>query len=216
MTLFAAGPRLSLCRFVLARSSGRRFVLARSSGRRFVLARSSGRRFVFVLAAIAAAIGVAIALTLSLFAWSAAAAAAATVPPGARVVTVTPVFGQDPNVSRHPLDHAFTITDPANVARIAGVRNGLAPFPIGILSCARGNGAEMKLTFRTSPHGRVVATVVATYTGCARVWNTGARDSRPLVDYTRSGRQVQALVLALAHLRSPYTPHSLPPLQTSA
>ena len=203
MTLFAAGPRLSR----------RRLVLARPSARRLVLARPSGRRFVLVLAAIAAALGVAIALTLSLFARSAAAATAATVPPGARVVTVTPVFGQDPNVSRHHLDHAFTITDPAKVARIAGILNGLAPFPIGVLSCARGNGAEMKLTFRTSPHGQVVATVVATYTGCARVWNTGARDSRPLVDFTRSGRQVQAAVLAIAHVRWPYTPDALPPLQ---
>ena len=174
-------------------------------------ARLSRRRFAYLLAAIAA-LGVAIALTLPLFVLPATAAPAATVPPGARVLTVTPVFGQDPNVSRHHLDHAFTITDPAKVARIAKVINRLALFPIGVLSCARGNGAEMKLTFRTSLHAKVLATVVATYTGCARVWNVNARDMRPREDYTRSGRQVQAVVLSIAHVRWPYTPTALPPL----
>lgn len=171
-------------------------------------ARLSRRRFVYPLIAIAAALAAAIAVTLSL----AAGAAAATIPAGARVVTVTPVFGQDPDVSRHHLDHAFTITDPAQVARIAAVIDGLARFPIGELSCARDNGAEMQLTFRTSPGGRVLATVVATYTGCPLVWNTDARDTRYLDDYTRSGQQVQQLVLSIAGVRWPYPPTALPPL----
>jgi len=174
--------------------------------------RLSRRRFVYPLTAIAA-LGLALALTLSLAVSTAAATAAGPAPSGARVLTVTPVFGQDPNVSRHHLDHAFTITDPAKVARIAAIINGLAPFPIGILSCARGNGAEMKLTFRARPHGKVLATVVATYTGCARVWNLNARDGRPVEDYTRSGRQLQAVVLSIAGVRWPYTPTALPPLQ---
>ena len=147
-------------------------------------------------------------MTLSL----AAGWAAATIPAGARVVTVTPVFGQDPDVSRHHLDHAFTVTDPAQVARIAAIIDGLARFPIGELSCARDNGAEMQLTFRTSPGGRVLATVVATYTGCPLVWNTDARDTRYLDDYTRSGQQVQQLVLSIAGVRWPYPPTALPPL----
>src|SRR5579872_1267159 len=172
-------------------------------------ARLSWRRVFFLLTAIAVAAGVAIGLTV----WASFDAAAATIPPGATVVTVTPVFGSDPNLSRHHLDHAFTITDPAQVARIAGIINGLAPFPIGVLSCVRGNGAEVKLTFRARPHGKVLATVVATYTGCARVWNLNARDGRPVEDYTRSGRQLQAVVLSIAGVRWPYTPTALPPLQ---
>src|SRR5580704_16633501 len=171
-------------------------------------ARPARRRIVFPLAAVAAAAVVVLGLT----AW-APSASAGTVPSGARVLTVTPVFGQDPNVSRHHLDHAFTITDPAKVARIAAIINGLAPFPIGVLSCVRGNGAEMKLTFRARPHGKVLATVVATYTGCARVWILNARDGRPVEDYTRSGRQLQAVVLSIAGVRWPYTPTALPPLQ---
>jgi hypothetical protein len=180
MTLFAAGARLSRRRLAY---------LPR----------------LYWLGALAA-----VALTLSLFAWPAAAASAAIAPSGARVLTVTPVFGQDPNVSRHHLDHAFTITDPAKVAKIAGLINNLAPFPIGIMSCIRGNGAEMKLTFRSSAHGRVLGTVLASYTGCARVWNPNATDSRPAVDYTRSGRQVQAVILSIAGVRWPYTPTALP------
>jgi hypothetical protein len=103
----------------------------------------------FLLTAIAVAAGVATGLAV----WSSDDAAAATIPSGARVVTVTPVFGRDPNTSRHQLDHAFTITDPAKVARIAAIINGLAPFPVGELSCAEDNGTVMKLTFRTSLSG---------------------------------------------------------------
>jgi hypothetical protein len=166
-------------------------------------ARPARRRIVFPLAAAAAA-----AVVLGLTAW-ASSASAGTVPSGARVLTVTPVFGQDPNVSRHHLDHAFTITDPAKVARITAIVNGLAPFPVGELSCARDNGAAMRLTFRATPHGPVVATLLATYTGCAGV----SRPGGPLLeDYTRSGQQVQRLVLAIAGVCWPYTPDVLPPL----
>jgi hypothetical protein len=124
---------------------------------------------------------------------------------------VTPVFGHDPNTSQHHLDHAFTITDPAVVARIAAIINGLAPFPIGELSCAEGNGAAMQLTFRTSLDGPTIATVLATYTGCPRVSSLDAQNMPDLEDYTSSGQQVQQLVLAIAGVRWPYTPDALPP-----
>jgi hypothetical protein len=169
-------------------------------------ARLFRRRILLLITAIAVAAGVAIGLTI----W-APGATAGTIPSGARVLTVTPTFGQDPNISRHHLDHAFTITDPAQVARIAGIINGLAPFPIGELSCAEGNGAAMQLTFRTSPDGPVVATVLATYTGCPRVWRLGAQNMPYLEDQTSSGQQVQQLVLTIAGVRWPYTPDVLPP-----
>jgi hypothetical protein len=167
-------------------------------------ARPARRRVVSSLAAVALAAAAGLGLT----AW-APGASAGTVPPGARVLIVTPVFGQDPNVSRHHLDHAFTITDPAKVARIAGIINGLAPFPIGELSCTRGNGAAMRLTFRAGLHGRVAVTLLATYTGCAGLSGPGGR---LLQDYTGSGQQVQHLVLAIAGVRWPYTPDVLPTL----
>ena len=171
-------------------------------------ARLSWRRILLLLTAIAVAAGVAIGLTV----WASFDAAAATIPPGATVVTVTPVFGSDPNISRHHLDHAFTITDPAQVARIAGIINGLAPFPIGALSCAEGNGAAMKMTFKASLSGPTLSTVLATYTGCPRVWNLAAQNMPYLVDQTSSGQQVQQLVLSIAGVRWPYTPDVLPPV----
>ena len=170
-------------------------------------ARLSWRRILLLLAAIAVAAGVAIGLTV----WASFDAAAVTIPPGATVVIVTPVFGSDPNISRHHLDHAFTITDPAQVARIAGIINGLAPFPIGALSCAEGNGAAMKMTFKASLSGPTLSTVLATYTGCPRVWNLAAQNMPYLVDQTSSGQQVQQLVLSTAGVRWPYTPDVLPP-----
>ena len=165
-------------------------------------ARLFRRRILLLLTAIVVAAGVAIGLTV----W-APGATAGTIPSGARVLTVTPVFGQDPNISRHHIDHVFTIT------RIAGIINGLAPFPIGELSCAEGNGAAMQLTFRTSLSGPVVATVLATYTGCSRVWRLDTQNMPFLEDYTSSGQQVQQLVLAIAGVRWPYTPDVLPPFR---
>jgi hypothetical protein len=172
----------------------------------FTGARLSRRRILFLLTAIVAAAGVAIGLAV----WPSGSAAAGTIPSGARVVTVTPVFGRDPNTSRHHLDHAFTITDPAKVARIAAIINGLAPFPVGELSCAEDNGAAMQLTFRTSLGGPAVSTVLATYTGCSGISSPDAPNLPFLEDYTSSGQQVQQLVLAIAGVRWPYTPDVLP------
>jgi hypothetical protein len=169
-------------------------------------ARLSRRRIVFLLAAIVAAAGVAIGLAV----WPSGSASAGTIPSQATVVTVTPVFGRDPNTSRHHLDHAFTITAAAKVARIAAIINGLAPFPRGELSCAEDNGAAMRLTFRTSPGGPAVATVLATYTGCSGIATPDAPNMPLLEGDTSSGRQVQQLVLAIAGVRWPYTPDALP------
>jgi hypothetical protein len=174
----------------------------------FTGARLSRRRILLLFTAIVVAVGVAIGLAV----WPSGRAAAGTIPSDARVVTVTPVFGRDPNISRHHLDHAFTITDPAKVTRIAAIINGLAPFPVGVLSCAEDNGAAMQLTFRTSLGGPAVSTVLATYTGCSGISSPDAPNLPFLEDYTSSGQQVQQLVMAIAGVRWPYTPDVLPPL----
>jgi len=172
-------------------------------------ARISRRRIAFALTAALAATGLAIGLAV----WPSGSAAAGTIPSTARVVTVTPVFGHDPNTSRHHLDHAFTITDPAKVAQIVAIINGLSPFPTGELSCAVDNGAAMRLTFRATLDGPVVATMLATYTGCSGVSRPDAPNMPFLDDYTDSGQQVQQLVLAIGGVRWPYTPDMLPPLR---
>lgn len=167
---------------------------------------SGHRRIVVLLSAAVAAVGVAAGLAV----WSPGRAAAATIRPGAKVVTVTPLFGRDPNVSRHHLDHAFTITDPAKVNEIVKIINGLAPFPRGELACARDNGAAMRLTFRTSLKGAVVSTLLATYTGCSGISTPQAPALPFLVGTTHSGKRVQQLVLSIAGVRWPYTPNVLP------
>ncbi len=175
----------------------------------FTGARRYRRRILLLLTAIAVTAGVVAGMAI----WPPDSAAAGTIPSGARVMTVTPGFGRDPTISRHHLDHAFTITDPAKVARIAAIINGLAPFPVGMLTCTEDNGAAMRLTFRTSLGGPVVATVLATYTGCSGISSPDAPAMPFLEDYTSSGQQVQQLVLAIAGVRWPYTPDVLPPFR---
>jgi len=183
-------------------------------------ARLSWWRVLFLFAA-----GVVDAAVLTgLVAWLAGGPAASTSPSGAvtrtipsdaRALTVTPVFGRDPNIRWHHLDHAFTITDPAKVARIAAIINGLAKFPAGAYTCGGDNGAAMRLTFKTSLGGPAVATVLAKYGGCEGI-ATPADPTFPfLVGYTSSGQDVQQLVLAIAGVRWLYRPDAMPPLRST-
>jgi hypothetical protein len=143
--------------------------------------------------------------------WLPARPAAERIPPDARVVTVTPVFGLQPDRKLEPLDPAFTVTDPAKVARIAAVIDGLALFPDGTFSCPASFGAEMRLTFRTSLKGPVVAWLTAEYGGCGVVSvSIGGKSMPALSDYTGSGPQLQQRVLAIAGVRWPYPPGALP------
>jgi hypothetical protein len=143
--------------------------------------------------------------------WLPARPAAERIPPDARVVTVTPVFGLDPNKKLDPLDRAFTVTNPAKVARIAAVIDGLPLFPPGMFSCPADSGAEMRLTFRTSPDGPAVARLTAEYGGCGVVLvSIGGRSMPALRDYTDSGSQLQQRVLAIAGVRWPYPPGTPP------
>jgi hypothetical protein len=61
--------------------------------------------------------------------WLPARPGAERIPPTAAVLTVTPVFGLNPDPRAERLDRAFTVTDPATVARIAAVVNGLPRSP---------------------------------------------------------------------------------------
>ena len=178
------------------------------------------RRVVYLLAALA---GVAAGLAIGL----GARATARWIPADARVVTVTPVFGVSPAFAvRHPaswekpwlsreeldfsreekFDHAFTITDPATVARIAAVINGFNPVGPGTYNCpASMSDPTMQLTFRTSRGGPVVASVTAEYQGCQWVWVTiGAHTLPALFQYTTSQQPMQQRVLTIARVSWPY------------
>jgi hypothetical protein len=165
-----------------------------------------GRRLLVYLCAALA--GVAAGLAIGL-----AARAPGRIPADARAVTVTPLFGFDAGTSRdRPGYYAFTVADPAKVARIVAVINGLRQLPAGAYSCPAESGSammltSMQLTFRTAPGAPVVATVGADYGGCQFAWVTvGAQTVWPLDDYTSSGRQLQQQVLAIAGTRWPSPP----------
>ena len=131
--------------------------------------------------------------------WLPARPAAERIPPGARVVTVTPVFGFYPDPLFERLDRAFTVIDPAKVARIAAVVNGLPRFPDGTFSCPADFGGQMRLTFSAAPGGPALARLTAQYGGCGSVSvRVGSRDMPALTEYPDSGPPLQQQVLAIA------------------
>lgn len=167
-------------------------------------ARPCWRRLVYLSTAAAGiAAGLAIGLT--------AHPVPTRIPPGAQVVTVTPVFGESlvpgphPGRSREKLDHAVTVTDPTTAAKIATVIDSLTPVAPGTYNCPADNGAAMQLTFRTSPGGPVVASVTAGYEGCQFVWvAVGGRTLPALDGYTSSGLPIQQRVLTIGGVAWPY------------
>jgi hypothetical protein len=129
------------------------------------------------------------------------------IPPGAQVVTVTPVFGESPvpGPRREKLDRAVTVTDPATVAKIAAVIDSLTRVAPGTYNCPADNGAAMQLTFRTSPGGPVIASVTAGYEGCQFVWVTVGGRTLPALDgHTSSGLPIQQRVLTIGGVGWPY------------
>ena len=141
--------------------------------------------------------------------WLPARPAAERIPADARVVTITPVFGLQPVKRLERLDPVVTVTNPAKVAAIAAVIDDLSLFPLGAFSCPADFGASMKLTFRTSRDGPVVARLTAEYGGCGTVSvSIDGRSMPALSDYTGTGQQLQQRVLAIAGARWPYRPGS--------
>jgi hypothetical protein len=139
--------------------------------------------------------------------WLPARPGAERVPPTASVLTVTPVFGLNPSPRAERLDRAFTVTDPAQVARIAAVVNGLPRSPAGAFSCPADSGAQMRLTFSIGPGGPVVARLTAEYGGCGTVSvRIGGRDMPALSEYPRSGPPLPQQVLAIAGVSWPVEP----------
>jgi hypothetical protein len=166
-------------------------------------ARPGRRRLVHLYAALA---GVTSGLVIGL-----AAQVPARIPADATVVTVTPVFDFGAAPSRGEPDGAFTVTDPATVAQIAAVIDGLRQLD-GTYSCPAEVDSGlmltgMLLTFRTGPGGPVVATAAADYTGCQFAWVTaGAQTVWQLDENTSSGRTMQQRILAIEAVRWPYPP----------
>jgi hypothetical protein len=140
-------------------------------------------------------------------AWLPARSAAERIPSGIRAVTVTPVFGFNPDPRRDRLDHAFTVTDPAKVARIVALADGLTIFPPGVRSCPADFGGAMRIAFLTRPGGPVLAWFTARYGGCGAVSvSIGGKNQPALSNWTVSGQLFQDRVLAIAGVRWPHQP----------
>jgi hypothetical protein len=140
-------------------------------------------------------------------AWLPTRPAAERVPPGVRAVTVTPVFGLNPDPGRDRLDRAFTVTGPARVARIVALANGLTVFPPGARPCPADFGGAMRIAFLARPGGPVLARFTAQYGGCGAVSvSIGGKNQPALSNWTTSDQLFQDRVLAIAGVRWPHQP----------
>jgi hypothetical protein len=140
-------------------------------------------------------------------AWLPPRSAAEKIPSGVRAVTVTPVFGLNRDARLDRLDHAFTVTDPAAVARIVALADGLTVYPPGVHPCPADFGGAMRLAFLARPGGPVLARFSAEYAGCGTVSvSVGGRGQPALSDWTTSGQLFQDRVLAIAGVRWPHQP----------
>jgi hypothetical protein len=151
--------------------------------------------------------------------WRPARPAAEQIPSDARAVTVTPVFGLNADEHLEHQDRAFIVTDPARVARIAAVVDGLPLFPDGMMSCPNDTGAAVRLTFTTAPGGPVVARATAADGGCGGVSVTVDGWAMPaLWDDPASGPPLLQRVLGIAGVNWPYplSGLSLPDLAAGA
>jgi len=141
--------------------------------------------------------------------WLPARPAAERIPADVTRITVTPVFGFNRNPRAKRLDHAFTVTDPAKVARIVALVNSLTRFPDGTFSCPADFGGQMRLTFITRPGRPAAARLIAEYAGCGVVSvRIGGRDMPALSEYPQSGPRLPQRVLAIAGVSWPVEPGS--------
>jgi hypothetical protein len=96
--------------------------------------------------------------------WLPARPASEKVPAAATAVTLSVI--SDPH-QKPP--QSQTITRPAAVRRITALVNALPVFPPGPRECGSGTGADLVLTFRAAPQGRVLATALVNGSGCQPV-----------------------------------------------
>jgi len=113
------------------------------------------------------------------------------VPAAARVVTIAHLPGSG---SQPAGDVPVTVTNPATVARIVAIVDGVPVFPPGVIvSCPLENGSGMQLTFRATLSGPALAVVTAVSGGCGSVAMTiGGRPMPTLGDAPSLQQQVAA------------------------
>ena len=135
-------------------------------------------------------------------AWARTKPSAERIPAAATVVTIAPVLGSGPIPAA---DAPVTITDPAKVARIASVVNGLQMFPVGHMMCPMIRGTGMRLTFRAAAAAPALAVVTASSTGCQTVAVTVSGRQYPML---AGALGMEQQVMTIAGVRWPGFPGS--------
>ena len=141
--------------------------------------------------------------------WLPARPAAERVPPAAAVLTVTPVFGFNPNPRAERLDRAFTVTDPATGGQDRGGRQRPDQVPRRRVQLP-GRLRRADAAHLLHPPGRPGAGPADRAVRRLRVVSVriGGRDMPALSEYPRSGPPLQQQVLAIAGVSWPVEPGS--------
>jgi hypothetical protein len=136
--------------------------------------------------------------------WLPAKPAGERVPGSAKVVTITPLTFGPPAADDHPV----TITDPAKVAEIAAVVDGLPVFPPGVMSCPVDFGGGVRLTFRATLAGPTLAVVTSGTSGCGAVQVTVS--GKRMLTLSQGGELVARIrsITGLSLPEVPSAPHS--------
>jgi hypothetical protein len=129
------------------------------------------------------------------------------VPAAAKVVTITHLPGSEPQPAG---DVPVTITDPAEVTRIAAIVDGLPVYPPGIMDCPLSDGSGMRLTFRATLSGPALAVVTAQAEGCPSV--TVTIDGKPMPELGQA-ESLEQRVATIARL--PWPAGQLPGASTT-
>jgi hypothetical protein len=129
--------------------------------------------------------------------WLPAKPAIERIPSAARMVTITAIPGLDVT-GRTPAP--VTITSAAAVRRIASLIDGLPVSPPGTYSCPMDTGRALRMTFRTTAGGPVLAVAAADLDGCGGVDLTVGGATQPGLS---DGSSLAQQVLAIAGLHWP-------------
>ena len=120
-----------------------------------------------------------------------------TIPAGSTAVTLA--LHPDMNVHVKP-PSPVTVTDPAEVSKLAALINGLPAFPAGAYSCPPDGGAALVLTFSGGKGGRSLAVATVSLEGCEGVGLVTGGKQQPGLGAPDGGRQVAAQAMKVAGL----------------
>lgn len=132
----------------------------------------------------------------SLVTWLPAKSPAERIPAAARIVTITamPAVGGTPVRPIRAFYRPVTVDNRTTVTKIAKVIDGLPLMPPGVFSCPFDNGQGLRLTFRATERGPVLATVTAETNGCGTVtMKIGGKEMPALWGGARMSQQVLKL-----------------------